>query len=198
MATPATQMAAGGINRIYDAIQAVVPAVTLPIVQMSTWDTIDEFCKISTLWRETMAWTLPAGDREVDLNPVDGNTIAVWVIDIRGLLYASVSPPAIIVDSGDVTLTRTGFARVVCAPSRLSTALPSMLIDQWFEGLTDGVKMRLFSQPTKPYSSLQLAEVHGKRYRDAMRRARDAASRYYDGGTSGWRFPYFAHGRRKN
>lgn len=194
MATPPTQMATGGLERIYDALQSTVPGVNTATMQMEAWNTIEDFCRQSTLWRETVEWVLPVGSREVDFNPVSAVGLATWVLDVQGLTSFSVTPPAILVDGGDTSLARSGFARVVLKPARLNNSLPHFLVNEWFEAIVDGTKARLYGQPAKPYSAPALAEFHGKRNRSAIRQARDAANRYYRAGTSGWRFPQFAAG----
>lgn len=192
-----TQVATGGLDRLYDAIESSLPGVQHPVVQSAVWDTIDEFCTRSLVWRETMSWVLPAGMREVDLNPVSATAVVVWVIGVQGISAASVSPPAILIDSGDVSQARSGTARVACKPTRLSDQLPSFLVNNWYEALRDGTLARLYEQPAKPYSNMDLARFHGTRFRSGIRLARDAANRYFTNGTSGWRFPYFASGRRR-
>lgn len=196
--TPATQLAAGGLERIYDAVQTVVPGVTFAVVQMAVWDTIDEFCTRSTYLRETLSWTLPPNERSVDLNPISAVLTAVWVLDVTGLNPYRVDPPAILHDGGDATQGRSGYAWVACKPTRLTTNLPAVLVDNWYETLKDGTLGRLYMQPAKPYSSKELALFHGTRFRDGLRLARDAARKFNAGPNPGtWQFPYFATGRRK-
>jgi hypothetical protein len=198
MSGTATLNVDGGLSRLFDEIQSTVPGVQLPIIEMEVFNAIEAFCQQSTAWRETLEFTLPAGAREVDLNPVSAGALAVWVLKVDGLHSYSVRLPAIIEDSGDATQMRTGYARVVLKPSRLDAAtIPAWLLTQYREGIKSGALVRLHGQLAKPYSSPQLAAFHGRMAQLAIRRARDIANRYNTDQTSGWRFPYFAAGRRR-
>lgn len=190
-------MVNGGLTRLYDAVESIVPGVAHPVVQMVMWDAIEEFCVRSTFWRETMEWVMPIGNREVDLNPVGSGAIVANVLDVRGLTSFSVYPPALLTDSGSTDQPRSGFAYVSCKPTRLGNAIPSFLVDDWYEGIKDGAMGRLYQQPGKPYSSPQLAEIHLKRFRTQMRLARDQAERFNSRGPAQWSFPLFAKGHRR-
>lgn len=188
--TAATQKADGGLERIYDAIEAVVPGVNHAVVQMAVWDALDEFCTQSTVWRATVQWVLQPNIQAVNLNPVAGNALVRHVLAVRGLWRWRVDPPATIVDLIPNDEARSGQARVVLKPSRLTGNLPGSLIDDWQQALRDGTLAALYGQPAKSYSSGVLAQYHRKQFLAGIRAARSIAMRYGSGEqTSGWTFP---------
>jgi hypothetical protein len=189
-----TTLAQGGLDRIYDTIEASLPGVLHPIVQMTLWASIEEFCIKSTYWRQWVNWQMAAGVTRVDLNPIDTNTRAHWVLEACGLSCWRLSPPAILVDTGVADKARSGTALAVCKPTKLAAALPSFLVDDWSEALQAGVLYRLYSQPAKPYSNPQMALFYGKQFRYEVNRAREAVRHLVHCRPPP--FPYFASGRQ--
>lgn len=196
--TPPSQLALGGLNRVYDAIEGVVPAVQHTSVQQALWDTIEEFCLQSTYFRQQVVWQMAPNQNQVDLNPIDASTVAFLIIDVSGILSWAAQPLAILVDMGFISQYRTGYAWVACKPPSLTATLPPELTGRWFEAMKNGTLMRLYSHPAKPYSSPKLAEEHGRAFRTLIREARDLAQRFNTGGRQPFVFPYFATGVRKN
>lgn len=189
MSDAPTTVGDGGLERIYDAVEAILPGVLHPVVQMTLWDAIEDFCARSTLWRATVGWDLPAGDSTLNLSPLDADTRVRWVLDVRGLVRWRVEPPARLVDLMNGAQDRTGTALVACAPRKLGGALPSFLLDDWSEALRDGALSRLYMQPAKPYTNMQLAQFHGRRFKAGITQAKVSA---LHAGAPLWRFPYFA------
>jgi hypothetical protein len=183
--------------RLFDNIQAVLPSVQLPVMEMELWNTIQEFCQRSTYCRSSVQWQLAEGAREVDFNPYSATMTAFQIIAQMGLLHYTVMPPARMIDTGLASTVRNGWALLALKPVSYSY-VPPILFDLWFEALRAGTMWRLYRQPAKPYSSPQLAEMEGRSFRDYVRQARDQAERFNSGQQPAWRFPYFAHGHRKN
>ena len=98
MSDAATQKADGGLDRIYDAIEAVVPGVNHAVVQMVVWDTLDEFCTKSTFWRATVQWTLQPSVQAVNLNPVSGNALVRHVLALRPSRLSANLPGSLVDD----------------------------------------------------------------------------------------------------
>ena len=186
---------AGGLDRIYDGIEGVLPGVQHSMVQLVLWDAIEEFCTRSTIWRVHVGWSMEAGVASVNLNPIDEVAAAVWVLSVHapGGRFR-LKPPAQLVDLGPTTMARSGTAKVVAKPRRLAEeVVPSFLVDDWSEALRDGALYRLYTQPFKPYTSPQLAVLHGKKWRYALTLAQVTAKRANDCPPY---FPYFARGQQ--
>jgi hypothetical protein len=191
-----TAVSQGGVARLYDAILSQVAAVPLPIVQMALWDAIEEFCRRSCLWRETVQFVMDPGVVILDLNPIDDGTRAIWIWRVTGLERYQVRPPVTLVDLGDYTDERRGTALVVCKPYALSEyGIPSLLADDWSEALRDGALWRLFITPQKPWSDAKLAQYYGNRFRAAIFQAKESVRRAGD--IPEPRFPYFALGHQR-
>jgi hypothetical protein len=191
-----------GLARLYDNIQATVPAVSLPLITMETWNTIEDFYIRSTAKRETVYWTMQPGTQQVDFNPFDSNWLVAWVLEVSGLPRWKIDMPALLTDmslNSQLGL-RQGCALLALKPVSYSSQLPPELFQQYFETILSGVLFRLHALPTKPWSSPQLASFHGKKYSAGIAAARGLAIKGYSDGAS-WRFPAmqgFAVGRRKN
>jgi hypothetical protein len=201
------------IQRLYDNVQAVVPAVSLPVITLQTWNAIEEFYLRSTLRREEVLWTMGSGVDEVDFNPFDADWLVAWILDVGpayGVSSAAnttsvsgrdlrIDPPSLLRDIHNPvpTTQRQGSALLALKPVSLDIEFPPMLWMQWFDVILDGVLFRLYGMPSKPYSSTQLATYHGTRFRGGIRRARDYAQRQYTDGGGRWCFPYFSRGHRK-
>jgi hypothetical protein len=190
------------VERLYDNIQALMPAVTLPVIEMELWNTVCEFCIRSTYYRSKIYWEMAPGVSTVDFNPFDVNTLVTWVLHVDGLTRWEINPPAMLVDLYPPTASRSGWAIVSLRPKGFDevklNALPE-LFTTWFETMLDGTMFRLYGMPVKPWSSPQLAQYHGTRFRQGINRARDIAERLHSSQQSpSRRYPYFAAGRRKN
>jgi hypothetical protein len=188
------------LARLYDNVQAMVPAVLLPVVKMVVWNTIEDFYIRSTWRRELLNWCLPDRVTCIDFNPYDGDWLVCWILDIYGHGRYAVKPPAQLIDvqTPPVSGTREGQVLVALKPVSIDAEFDPMLFSTWFETILDGVLHRLYLQPAKPYSSPQLAQAHGRRYRSGVQGARAIAQKQYTNGPGRWVFPYFGTGVRKS
>jgi hypothetical protein len=82
----------------------------------------------------------------------------------------------------------------VLRPMLTAPMIPDQLIAEWFDGLLDTVLGRLYLQPGKPFSNLNLGMLHSRKSRAWISKARDVANRGFAGGNAPWTFPYFANG----
>lgn len=187
------------VERLYDNVQALMPAITVPIIKIAAWNAIEEFALRSTYFRDTVSWNMAIGVRDVDFNPYSADMQACWVLGQHGLVQWLVHPPARLVDRQEPTATRSGWALLALKPTSFDTDLPQEMWSSWFETLLDGTMFRLYGMPAKPWSSPPNAQYHGGRFRMGINRARDIAERQHSNQQSPFRsYPYFAHGRRKN
>lgn len=186
----------GGLTSIYDTVQSQCPGVSFTSVQAAVFRALSEFCVKSTYYRQTVPWTLSPGQTGTTLSPGDGFTTVVNVLNVIGLRFFQIRPVAGLVDLGDATTVRTGTALLVCRPATLNESfIPPFLMNDYGEALECGALMRLYAQPSKPWSNPPLAATHAARFYSEIRRARDTARRFGDYGE--WTFPYFAGGNRR-
>lgn len=195
------------VERLYDNIQILLPAITLPVIELELWNAVSEFCIRSTYVRATVYWQMAAGVSSVDFNPFDQETIVVWVLFVSGLTNWEINPPAQLVDLSAPTADRSGQALLALRPFSFDViklgGVPTLgniseLFTTWYETMLDGTLGRLYAMPSKPWTNTQLATYHGTRFRQGINRARDIAERLHSHQQSRRRtYPYFAHGRRK-
>ena len=191
--TPDYLSGEGGLDRIYDAIEAILPGVQHPIVQMELWNAIEDFCTRTTSWRLNVGWAMAGGVNTVNLSPLDDAVAVAHVLELHGFLRIRVRPPATLIDPGDTRLARAGSVTVAAKPRRLAEEIvPAFLADEWSEELRDGTLYRLFMHPFKPYTSPQLAGLYSKKWRYALSRATAQAKQQ----ACRPHFPYFAWGRQ--
>lgn len=189
------------VNRLYDNVQAEVPAVGLALIQMAAWNTIEEFFIRSTTRREKVFWQMPPGVYAVDFNPFSADWLVAWILDYSDLLYGKIEPPGLLRDVQPAPQSqqlRQGKALLALKPASFASDFGPYIWQQWFETILAGTLWRLYRQPAKPWSSPQLATMNGQMYRAGINRARAIADRDLTDSGGRWRFPYFSHGRRKN
>ena len=190
-----------GLERLYDNVQATVPVVSLAMIKMASWNTIEDFYLRSTARREEVFWEMAIGVSQVDFNPFDATWLVAWILDVSGLHYPKIVMPGLLLDTQQPSYDRKGCALLALKPVSFTTNLPPELFDQWFETILDGTLFRLYGSPAKPYSSPQLATFHGGKYRGGVARARAIADKQFTNGGGRWNFPQqqgFARGRRKS
>ena len=186
-----------GAERVYDTVQMMAAGLTLQALQLSLWNTIEDFALRSGYFRNNAApWAMPVNVTSIDFNPYDSDWLVSQVLNVSGLPLYHVNPPAELVDEGLGTTARSGKADLILKPVSFYTSLPSEMWSTWFETLVSGTCARLFSQPARPYSNPQMAALHQTKFNVGVSRAR-ARSLGQNAGTSGrWQFPLFASGRR--
>ncbi len=187
-----------GLNRLYDNVLVEVPSVTLQMVQVQAWNTIEDFYLRSTVRREVVYWTMAPGVQQIDFNPYDENWLVAWVLEVCGLPCYRVVPPGVVIDTTNPTSQRNGSALLALKPVANGFSPDPLLFQTWFETLLAGVLSRLYGMPAKPYTSPQLAQKHASVYTRGIAIARAFADGANGAGPGRWRFPYFAAGRRKH
>jgi hypothetical protein len=68
-------------------------------------------------------------------------------------------------------------------------AIPDWMYDMFFQDWLDGVLGRMYAMPSKPWSNLQLAQYHSKRFRNEMAFRKQEAQRGYAYNVPTWRYP---------
>ena len=79
----------------------------------------------------------------------------------------------------------------VCDPvdSEGFVSPPDWCMNKWFDYMASGVLCRLMLQPGKPYSSVQGAQYHGRRFNEGIGIARTEVRRMFTYGAQRWNFP---------
>ncbi|MDX1297290.1 MAG: hypothetical protein R3260_03480 [Pseudomonas sp.] len=107
--------------------------------------------------------------------------------------YYAESPSSLLLIPQPTETHTNGFrAKVSVIPTATTVTLPDEFETHWRDAVIDGVMARMFNMPNKPWSNAQLALLHGRRFRNHIKRTRDIVKRRYGTDSSGWTFPNFA------
>lgn len=195
-----------------------LPGASEALIDAETTQVIDNFCRESTAWREMLyGFDITANDREVPIVVADGSQRAVVGIlrvyfDQKQLTQYSHVPwettssypsgwstkpsdPSVVNLSTIPTQDHVGNldAYVYIAPVDPVNITDdfTLLTEDFFEFIYDGILGRFYSMPNKPYSDTRLGTYHLSRYRDGVRKARSMANRGFTGNAQNWVFPSY-------
>lgn len=198
----ASDGAASLVALFMDALRVHLPGARDGVLQQETFFTVNELCRTAYIWREAVEIPLSLGSSLYTI-PAPGEIVAVLFTEhltvdlsasvtdpIQGLISLGVTPTA-------ADLETPVFISMVLAPKaenpiNLDALLPAHLWVQWIETIKDGVLGRMMSQPAKPYSNLQMATYHLRRFRNSMATARHLTNTGNVPGAQRWCFPKWA------
>lgn len=105
--------------------------------------------------------------------------------------YISGYKTAVLYPTPNEDLTGGLIFYVALKPTVAATVLPDIALARHYEGLLDGCLGRLYAHPAKPYSNIEGAGYHLKRFRNAIALYKGEAKQGY-AQAQNWRFPQFA------
>ncbi len=70
--------------------------------------------------------------------------------------------------------------------------VPDRVFEMFFDEILDGIKGRLYSMPSKPWSDRQMGLMHTRKFRSGIARARTAERTGYSSADTAWRYPGWA------
>lgn len=203
-------------DEFLNTILARVPGVASDLIKMELRNTLRDFFYQSTCWRREIGpYHLRAGRGDVPMDPVDANTDVcfphrVWYdkrelrpsapmaysedLSDDGPSFFFATEPGVLQVWPAPKQTKLNSIRVLASllPERQAIQVPKMLISHFFDVIVDGTLARLFSMPSRPFSSPDLAVYHQKKYLAGVSRARQSADRGFTQAAPHWRFPRFA------
>jgi hypothetical protein len=171
-------------------------------VKLGIFSMVDEFCRETNVWQETIEFdTIEGNDVVYDLVPTLGTIIRLmWtrqgnaqapaggVMDIPGeLVLPNIYTP------GTHILATVSLAPL--DPVDAGNSFPIIADWMWpryYPAFEDGIVLKMASQPDKPYTDVNLAAYHGRRWRQAIGVARADAVKSNIADGQLWRFPQFA------
>jgi hypothetical protein len=206
---------------ILDTILSRLNGATYEAVSLELRNTIREFLRETSCWRDILTVPIIKDRREYVLDPYDQNAkiniVHRITVGTRELQSGGGRKPipfrdedhgtpiGYVIDPDgtsvvlDVVPDNNGDDPMIITVSLTTrpgiNAVPEFVATRYFEGLVSGVLYRMMSQPKKPYTDQNLALFHTKKYSSQMAVARDEANRFYTTGPGPWKFPYFARGR---
>lgn len=192
-------------DRLMDNVRIKAPGALDGVIQMETFNCLDEFFKNSNIWQEDVPFpvlsTNVVGDT-VDIIATEGQInrlMYVWNAD-HSQRPMSMPVPGTLMFTSPPNNAGTWNARVALTvqdPIPKSGRLegipraPDWVLQKYRDGIVSGVLSRLMQQPAKPYSNPRMAIVHQRIYKNAESAAVSEGrhQNLYAGQT--WRFPMF-------
>ncbi len=77
-------------------------------------------------------------------------------------------------------------------PQKSCSQVPDRIFEMFFDEILDGIKGRLYSMPSKPWTDKPLGLVHTRKFRSGIARARTASRTGYSSADTAWRHPSWA------
>jgi len=181
---------------------------------------VKDFFRRSLVWRSILGpYTVTTGTPEIDLSSTgspDSEVITVLDVTNNGCAVPNIGITATTAISFETN--RSGFighyldpydfikftvldkdlteVYVVAALRPLMPTpdytLPNWVVDQWYEALMQGLYERIYREPDKPYTNMNLSEQFRKEYRASIVEARVVADKNYTRKPNNWAFPPFA------
>jgi hypothetical protein len=187
-------------EQLYDNVQVQIPGVTTDNVVMQSWNTVYDFYISSTYRREHVYWCMSPGINTLNFDPWDSHWRVFRFLGFRGLSRPKFEPPGRIRDLQYPVADTTRDGEVVLAlrPIDINTPLGDDFWAMWFDPVCDGVLSRLYLQPGKPYSDLNMGRLKAMSYSKGVQQARAHVQSMFVTDGIPWRYPYFAYGRSKN
>ena len=113
------------------------------------------------------------------------NHTGVWVDGPNDQIVVTPAPPA---ESAGSKL----YLKASIKPKKNCSQVPDRIFEMFFDEILDGIKGRLYSMPSKPWTDRQLGLVHTKKFRAGIARARTAGRTGYSSADTAWRYPGWA------
>jgi hypothetical protein len=185
-------------NRLMDTLRVHLPNAKDGTIELELFNTIDEWCRETLTYNETLEITLTAGVVNYDLTVAGKTLVAItsWehasldvtdgvVDEDTDVIALGVAPTAADVAAGPL------FVEVIYVPTNdvaPASLLPEKLWTRHYQALIDGVLSRMMAQPAKPYTNERLAAYHARRFRKHIGQARaDVLESFV--GDQPWSFP---------
>ncbi len=210
-------------TQLYDTVRLQCQGIKDSTINLEYFNAIHEFCERSTAWRRTLQvplapdtvlyrLTAPYGAAIRDIVEIGHPTLDTgvhgWFYDkIRGeIAFADGVPRAIdlalplmvrvilqphLTASGSATDPETG--QPAPTPIAPTAELPADILREHYGPILDGVLMRVFKLPGRPWTNAALAAYHGRRWSNHTGLARDRVRTQVDG-TNRLRLRPFARG----
>ncbi len=195
------------VDRILDSARSRLPGAMDTPILFELADVLNEFFRMSTIWRETITIQMDATTLDYELFTDD---MPARVTTLLGVLNSdNIAQQATIVDGNTLRLLR----EVTAGPYYVWTILtvtnkinnekyprfPQWISDTYGDVIADGIVGRMAAQPAKPYSSPKHALFYTSKFKQGTMSAKIEANKQHLYAGQPWRFPRFAaqnYGRR--
>lgn len=209
------------ISDFLDDLMPRLPGADETLVKHETLAAAREFCESSNAWIYSVPpQDLPADTSAVAITPLTNTEVGyLLLVEFRDTnadsfrtlpvtlrrppnpdetaeaprCYYPESPALLTLYPQPTLLHADGFrADVSLIPVNQAVVFPDTFSSHWRDAIREGVLYRMYSMPSKPWSSGSMAMLHGRSFRNQIKKARDIVKRRYSTTSETWRFPYFA------
>lgn len=199
-----------------------LPGITEELLRQEITDTIREFCEDGRAWTDTFGpLSAKANNPVIYLDPLFQNARVgyVWIAmftngkGAQKRLTPMASMPAyqpiadqpvgfLMEEPGVVRLNpipkgdlKNAFLfDLTVIPIDATCRLPAVFRTHWWDAIIDGTCSRCMMMVSKPWSNPSIGTMHGKRFRNHIKRARTITASKYNQAQP-WAFPDFARQR---
>lgn len=203
------------IDRFMKNARSRLPGAVDDVLQLELFNTMDEFFKNSNVWNEDIDINIPGLDPAgtvYELTPTGPALIhnLLWVYQVpdddtvgRGAgISADMSIP------GELTLrTQPSSAQVYRVTVSLTVqdptarsgyvTFPAWVLARYRDTILDGLLSKMMSQPSKPYSNVQMSVFHMRKFKIGYTAAKVEWQRNNGYRRQAWVFPGFARGSQR-
>jgi len=198
-------MANADMNRLMDNARIRLPGALDGVIQMELFAVLNEFFQNSNICTEEinievtptkLSYHEDPDAITYNVTPTDGTIVRLdSVTDARGTpVRAGMPQPGTIVLGYSPNQAETYTATVVKTVTDPTTRddypeFPEWILNKYMAVILDGLLGRMLSQVAKPYSSVQMAQYHMRRFTDGTSFAGVEADRQNVYRAQNWRFP---------
>jgi hypothetical protein len=193
-------------SRILQDARTGLPGARDEIIYLELWRTLTEFLKDSQVWQEDVNFSGVTTRTSYEVDPDSTATINSLIRLLNSddnEVGCTMAEPGVIVLNSDLseddTLTVTYSLIPYGTPqtNNFPRDIPQWILDKYGNEIVDGILGRMMMQPSKSYSSPQLAAYHLRRFRDGIAQTRSAQHHDNLFNAQRWSYPQqFATRRR--
>lgn len=188
---------ASPFDRLMNTVRPHLPGALDRAIKQELFLVCHDFFTMSNTWREDIEFTILAGETEVEVLPVAGRINNLLYVkdangnDVPGLYMTDPGTVQVRLSPSSNTAYTGTFGMTVVDPIDADSfpIVPTDLVEQYTNELTDGIRANMMAQPAKPYTNLNLAQFYMSKYRGGRARARNNKNTGHTFGSQRWAFP---------
>lgn len=181
--------------KLIGQVQVSLTGASDAAIRAQLFDTLEEFFDGSNCWREAIDFVVVPDTQTYQLIPVTGRVLRLnGVIDQNNVAQPAVMPtigtvqflyPYTNTQPMTASIVKTVTDPFLCFPPHI----PDWVLPAHGLGILHGLLGGMMLQPGQSYSNATLANFHLAKFRDAIAKARIAATRANTIGSQAWAYP---------
>jgi len=199
-----------------DSLMPKLSGAILENVKQVVDETIIELLSRSGVWRANIGpFSVIKNKQEVFIEPVYsqlvvGSVKRVWfntteifpIADATSLTSITTATPLqysvhsndvlMLTPSPEATASKIVTVGATLLPKRGTYIVPKFVFDKYFEGVISGALAKLYREPNRPYTDINLSTINERKFRGAVGTARASAETGFALAQPNWSFPKFA------